>query len=464
MRSVQRLAEEKIWKLLWQFTLPAMLVLLAGALYNVIDRIFIGNSMGTLGIAGITIAFPIMLVTSAVSGLIGTGAAALVSIRLGQKDQDAAEVVVGNALSLMVSASIVITILALIFVDPLLVLFGASPEVLPYAKTYLTIILLGTVFQTLAFGMNIFIRAEGNPRKAMVTVLTGPVLNAILAPIFLFGFGWGMAGAALATILAQIASATWVLSHFFSGKSILKIHVKNLKLQSSIVWKILAIGASPFLMQILTSLSNILVNTGAERYGGDLAVSGIGVLVSIQVLISLALMGISQGIQPILGFNFGAKKFDRIRETLVYALVVATVIATVVWGVTQLFPAQIVSLFNSQDQKLVEFSSAAMKVYLFALPVIGVQVIAAGYFQSTGKARSAMIITLSRQGLIYVPLLLILPLFFGLQGVIIAAPIANIAAFLLAGIWLLVDVRRLTGKVPEVQAVPGIVGKNVEGK
>jgi MATE family, multidrug efflux pump len=192
------------------------------------------------------------------------------------------------------------------------------------------------------------------------------------------------------------------------------------------------------------------------------AVSGMGILLSIQMLFGLVLMGMSQGIQPILGFNFGAKKLERVKETLAYALVVATAIAIVVWGITQLFPVQIVSLFNSQDRKLIEFSSAAMTVYLFALPVIGVQVIAAGYFQAIGKARSALIVTLSRQGLIYIPLLLILPLFLKLQGVIIAAPIANIIAFLLAGIWLWIDVRALTRKNQAVQGVPAVAGKNVE--
>jgi Na+-driven multidrug efflux pump len=248
------------------------------------------------------------------------------------------------------------------------------------------------------------------------------------------------------------------------GKSTLKIHMKNLRLRRAVSWKILSIGASPFLMQLLTSLSNVLINTSAEKYGGNIAVSALGILVSIQVMLSLALMGISQGIQPILGFNYGAKKPARVKETLIYALIIATTIVSLAWIVTRLFPGQIVALFGSQDKKLIDFGSSAMDVYLFALPVIGVQILTSGYFQATGKAKTALIISLSRQGLIYIPLLLLLPLFFGMQGVLAANPISNIAAFFLAGIWLLVDVRKLGKKKQEVQNIPVISGKPAESK
>lgn len=464
MDRAQRLGQEKIRTLLWQFTLPTVFTMLAGALYNVIDRIFIGNAVGALGIAGITIAYPIMLITSAVAGLIGIGGSALVSIRLGQKDQAGADLVVGNALVLNVGISVVLTALALVFLNPLVTLFGASQEVLPYAKAYLVIILLGTTFQSASFGMNGFIRAEGSPRTAMVRVLTGPVMNVILAPIFLFGFGWGMTGAALATVLAQITSAMWVLSYFLTGKSILKIRVKNLRLNRAISWRILSIGASPFFMQLLTSLSNVLVNIAAEKYGGDIAVSAIGVLVILQVMFSLVLMGISQGIQPIIGFNYGAKKIARVKETLIYALVVGTVIITLAWLLTRVFPAQIIALFGSQDKKLISFGSSAMELYLLALPVIGVQILASGYFQATGRARAALIISLFGRGLVYIPMLLILPLSFGMQGVLAATPVSNIAAFFLSGIWLLIDVRKLLKRKQEVQDIPVVAGKPAESK
>lgn len=464
MDRAQRLGQAKIWTLLWQFTLPAMLVMLAGALYNVIDRIFIGNAIGPLGIAGVTIANPIMLTTSAVAGLIGVGGTALVSIRLGQKDTDGAELVVGNSIVLTAAISILLTALAFIFFNPLLILFGASQEVLPYAKSYLVIILLGTIFQSISFGLNGFIRAEGHPRKAMIRVITGPILNAILAPIFLFGFGWGMTGAALATVVAQIISAIWVFSHFLSGQSILKIRLKYLRPDWAVTWKIFSIGASPFFMQILASLTGVVVNTSAERYGGDIAVSAIGILFSILMLLTLILMGINQGIQPILGFNFGAKKPERVKETLVYALIIATVITSVVWLITQLFPAQIIALFGSQDTKLISFGGPAMRVYLFALPAVGVQVLAAGYFQAVGKARTALIIGLARQGLIYLPLLVILPPFLGIQGVLLASPISTLGAFLLSGIWLLLDVRRLGEKKQAMPEVPSVAGQQVESR
>jgi len=464
MDRAQRLGQTKIWTLLWQFTLPAMLVMLAGALYNVIDRIFVGNAVGSLGIAGVTIAYPIVMVTSAVAGLIGVGGTALVSIRLGQKDTDGAELVIGNSLTLTAVLSVILTALALIFFNPLLTLFGASQEVLPYARSYLVIILLGTIFQSISFGMNGFIRAEGHPRKAMIRVITGPILNAILAPIFLFGFGWGVTGAALATVLAQIISAIWVFAHFLTGQSMLKIRLKYLRPNWAVTWKVFSIGASPFFMQMLASITGVVVNTSAERYGGDVAVSAIGILFSILMLLTLILMGINQGIQPILGFNFGAKKPERVKETLVYALVIATVITSAVWLVIQLFPAQIIALFGSQDTKLIAFGSPAMQLYLFALPAVGVQVLAAGYFQAVGKARAALIISLARQGLIYLPLLVILPPFFQMQGVLLATPISTLAAFLISGIWLLVDVQRLGRKKQVVQDVPSVAGQQVESR
>lgn len=442
MDRIQKLSEEKIGRLVRQFSLPAVLTLLSSALYSVIDRIFIGNSIGDLGIAGITIAFPIVFLLYAIAGLIGVGASSLVSIRLGAKKTDEAEEIVGNALLLLVVGSVIPTILSLLFSTPLLKVFGASTEVMPFAEDYLIIVLLGIPFSVLSFGMNTFISAEGNPRKAMATIVTGPVLNAIFAPIFLFGFRWGMKGAALATILSQIISAAWVLSHFFSGKSVLKIRMKNLKLRPAVVRSIFALGATTFLLQILTGAFNALINTSAEKYGGDIAVSSMGVIFSIQVLIVLLFMGISQGTQPIVGFNYGAKKFDRVKEALIYALVIAACIGTLALIVTRLFPAQIFMLFNGQDKRWIDFGSYAMGVVFILLPTIGIQTIATGYFQAIGKAKEALLLGLSRRVLIF-PALLILPNYFGMQGVLIAGPITDMIGFLLSGVWLLVEWRNL---------------------
>lgn len=444
MDRIQRLSEEKIGKLVLQFSWPAVIMLVAGALYGVIDRIFIGESVGDLGIAGITVAFPIVFLLYASSSLIGVGGAALISMRLGAQKNDEAEEIVGNGLLLLIIGSVVPTILAFIFLAPLLRAFGASNESLPFAQDYLRIVLLGAPFSVVSFGMNTYIIAEGNPRKAMMTIVSGPVLNIIFAPILLFGFRWGMKGAALATILSQIISAVWILSHFFSDKSVLKIRGEKLRLKFAVIGRIGALGATTFLLQILLGAINGLINTSAEKYGGDVAVSAMGVIFSIQVVIVLLLMGIGQGIQPIVGFNYGAKKFDRARAALIYALVVATSIGTLALIVTWLFSAQIFMLFNGQDQKLITFGSYAMGVVFISLPTLGIQTIATGYFQAIGKARNALLLGLSRRVLIF-PALLILPLYMGMQGVLIAGPITDVIGFLLAGGWLLVGWRDITG-------------------
>lgn len=326
--NIRQLGEENIPKLLLTFSLPVVVALLINAFYNIIDRIFIGNGAGTLGIAGITLVFPIMLIMGACSALIGTGGASLVSIRLGEKKVEEAESVIGNSLALLVILAIIITISGLSFIDPILRLFGASSHVLPYAREYMRVIMLGTIFQMTGLGMNYFIRAEGRPQKAMVTMLIGAVMNTILAPIFIFGFKWGIKGAALATIISQSVLAVWVLGHFFGGKSYLKIRVKNVKLPTKEVTSILSIGAASFIMQIAVCFSNIIMNKSLAYYGGDVAVSAMGASFSILFLIILPVLGISQGIQPIIGFNYGANKPDRIKKTIESGVAVATILTT----------------------------------------------------------------------------------------------------------------------------------------
>lgn len=449
MDHTTRLGEEKVSKLLWSFSLPAIIGMLVSALYNVIDRVFIGNGPGSLGMAGITIGMPIMLIVMAVGMLIGIGATSLVSIRLGEQKKDEAELIIGNALSLLFIFSVLITIPGLIFLDPILKIFGASSEVLPFARDYMRIILLGTLFQSLSFGMNSFIRAEGNPRKAMGTMLIGAVVNAILAPIFIFGFGWGMKGAGLATVLAQGVSAAWVLSHFFGGKSVLKIHMKNLKLRKEIVARTFAIGVAPFAMQMAASLLNVILNKSLVQYGGDIAVSAMGAVSSIMMLIMMPIFGINQGVQPIIGYNYGAKKFDRVKEALKLGMIAATAITTLGFIATRLFPELLLAIFNSKDTALIAFGSHAMSVFLIFLPLIGFQVIGTSYFQATGKPKQAMILSLSRQVLILIPALLILPRFFQMQGVLISGPIADLGSSIITAVWLLAELKQLHEKHQE---------------
>lgn len=323
---------------------------------------------------------------------------------------------------------------------------------LPYAKDYMGIILMGTTFQSISFGMNNFIRAEGNPKKAMATMLIGTILNVILAPIFIFGFGWGIKGAALATVIAQAVSAAWVLSHFLGGKSFLKIHVKNLKLQPAIIGKITALGVAPFAMQLAAGLLNIILNRSLVLYGGDIAISAMGAVSSIMTLIMMPIFGINQGVQPIVGYNYGAKKFDRVKETLKYGIAAATVVVTLGFIVTRLFPEQLIAIFNNKDKELIAFGSHAISVFLIFLPIIGFQIIGASYFQAVGKPKQAMILSLSRQVLILIPALLILPRFFHIQGVLMAGPLADLISSIITATWLLVELKHLDEKHQESYA------------
>lgn len=443
MDSTSKLGQDKIGSLLITFSIPAIVGMLVMSLYNVIDRVFIGNSAGSLGIAAITVGFPIMIVQFAFIGLIGMGATALVSIRLGQQRREEAEAIMGNALVLLAGLALAMTALGLLFMDPLLRIFGASDDVLPLARIYISIILGASIFQSLSFGMNNFIRAEGNPRTAMATMIIGSVMNVILAPLFIFGFGWGMAGAGLATALAQAISAGWVMLHFLLGRSTLKIRRKHFRVDFTTTKRMMALGTPFFTMQFSQSILSAIMNTSLGFYGGDIAISGMGIVISLMTLIMMPIVGINQGAQPIIGYNYGARRYDRVRATLKYAAIAATAIATAGFVLIRLFPTQLITIFNSQDAELIAFGSNALVVFMTFLPLIGFQIVGSGYFQAVGKPRQSLILSLSRQLLILVPALLILPRFFQLNGVLMAGPLADLAASALTGAWLLFELRDL---------------------
>ena len=449
MSNTKLLGEEKVLKLLLKFSIPAIIGMLVNALYNVVDRIFIGRGVDALGIAGATIGFPIMLIIMAFAMLIGIGANSLVSIRLGEKKKDEAELIMGNAFILLVLVSVVISILGLTFLTTLLKAFGASEAVLPYAKEYLRIILIGSVFQSVGFGMNNFIRSEGSPKIAMMTMLIGAALNTILDPLFIFVFNWGMAGAALATIISQAVSAAWVLYHFIGGRSTLRLRRKYFKLQMKTVLKIAAIGSAPFAMQMTASLQNVIMNKSLVTYGGDVAVSGMGIVMSIMMLMLMPIFGINQGVQPIIGYNYGAKKYDRVKEALKLGIIAATIIVTVGFITIRLFPSEFIAMFNKKDANLIEFGTHALKVFTIFLPIIGFQIVASNYFQAVGKPKQAGILSLARQVLLLIPALLIFPRFYQIEGVLAAGPFADIMSSLITGTWLFFELRHLDNKHAE---------------
>lgn len=443
MDRAKRLGEGSIPRLLLTFSAPAVVGMMAQALYNVVDRIFVGQAVGPLGIAGTTVAFPFMLIVLACGMLIGFGATALVSIRLGERKRGEAEEVLGNAAALLVLVSVLLTGAGLALLDPVLTLFGASQQVLPYAHDYLQIIVLGSVVQTVGFGLNAVIRGEGNPRVAMVTMLIGALLNTILDPIFLFGFGWGMRGAAAATVAAQTASALWVVSYFVGGRSLLRLHAKNLRLRWSTCASILAIGSPMFAMQVASSALQAILNNQLRIHGGDLAISVMGIVYAIVMFIAMPVFGINQGAQPIIGYNYGARKFDRVKKTLQTAILAATAITTAGFLVAMFFPSQVVWLFNREDEALIRLGAHAMRLCLMMLPIVGFQIVSASYFQAVGKPKQAMLLSLSRQVLLLIPAVLILPCFFGLDGVWVAIPTADLGSSLWTGTWLILELRHL---------------------
>ena len=442
MNRSQQLGEEKIGKLLLKFSIPAIIGMLVNGLYNIVDRIFVGRGVGSLALSGIAISFPITLAIMAFGMLIGIGATAVISIRLGQQKREEAERIVGNAFVLLVGISLLITFLGYLFMDPLLVGLGASAEVLPYAKQYISVLLAGAVFQSVGFGMNNFIRAEGNPKIAMYTMILGAVLNTILNPIFIFGMHLGVAGSALATVMSQFVTSVWVMYYFLGNRAMLKLRLRNFKLEWMLVKAILAIGLSPFSMQIVGSFVTVFLNKSLAIYGGDVSIAAMGIITSIAMLIFMPIFGIGQGSQPILGYNYGARNYDRVKQTLKLTVIGATGVMSLGFLMVEFFPIALMSLFST-DPELIRIGANGMRIYLVMLPIIGFQVTVVGYFQATGKPRKSLFLSLARQLIFLVPMIWILPRFFGLKGVWLASPVADFASAAVTALWLYQDLKQL---------------------
>lgn len=449
MDHSKQLGEQSVGKLLWKFSIPAIVGMLVNALYNIIDRIFVGRGVGLLGISATTIAFPISIIIMAFGMLIGIGAAATVSIRLGQKKKEEAEKILGNAFTMLVITSILVTVLGLIFEEPLLIIFGASEEVLPLAKEFVTIILIGVLLQNIGFGLNNIIRSEGNPKIAMLTMLIGAILNTIFNPIFIFGLDLGIRGSALATIVSQTVCSAWVLSYFMGKKSVLKLRIKNLKLDLHIIKQIVAIGMSPFLMQIVASGISITFNKDLQMYGGDTAIAAFGIINSVVMLILMPIFGINQGSQPIIGYNYGAGNFDRVKKALKLAIVAATTVSTLGFVIVELFPRVIISVFSSNNAGLIDIGSSGIRIFLLMMPIVGFQIVSANYFQAINKAKIAIFLSLSRQVIILLPLLLILPSFLKLTGVWVSGATADLLASIVTAAFLFKELRHL-GKASQI--------------
>ncbi len=443
MSKRNMMGNQNIGSLLWQFSWPAIVGMLCNGLYNIVDRIFLGRGVGSLAIAATTVAFPIQTILLAVSVLVGVGATALISIRMGQQRIEEAEKVAANATVMLVILPLCITIIYFLFSEPILRLFGASSEVLPHARDFVHIVMLGSAFGSLSMGMNNFIRAEGNPMMAMSTQVLGALINGVLNYIFIFKLGMGIKGSALATVLGQLFSAIWVLSYFFSGRSLIKIKFKNFKLQLSVLLSIMAIGFAPFALQVASSVQQIILNNTVSDYGGDMALSAVGIMMSIITFIFMPILGISQGAQPLIGFNYGARQYDRVKETLKKTIIATSSVSMAGYLIIQIWPSQIVGIFTKGDAALTQMTADAMVVYFGLIFVIGFQIACSQYFQAVGKGTKATVLSLSRQVILFIPLLLILPRFWGINGVWRAAPIADGLSILITGVFIYYEMKNL---------------------
>ena len=422
--------------------------------YYFVDRVFVGQALNPDALAGITMAFPYMLVLLAAAMLIGFGAAAQVSIKLGEKKTDEAERVLGSAALMILVLSVVLTVVGQALLVPVLHGLGISPEVLPYTHDYLQILIFATGFQLAGFGLNAVIRAEGNARTAMWTLLIGVFLNFLLAWLFLFKFQWGMRGAAFATAISQSVSAVWVLAYFLRGNSVVRLHWRCLRFHGPTCGRILLIGSPMFLMQLFGALMFGFVNYQAGKYGqadyGDGAIAVWGSIYALFMLANMPVYGINQGTQPVVGFNYGAKRFDRVKQALLTGTLYASTLTVLGFFVAMLIPGPVLRLFINAEtpnrSALIALGIHAMRICFLLSPLVGFQVVSASYFQATGKPREATFLMLSRQVFLLIPLVWILPKFFQLDGVWMALPISDGVSSLVTGVCLLFELRHLDSR------------------
>ena len=414
------LADDDIGALLWRLSIPATAGMLVMATYNVVDAIFIGRGVGTLGIAGLAICFPIQFIVLAVGQLIGMGGASIISRALGAGDEARAHRTLGNALTLVIIFAAAITAGGFGFLDELLRLFGATDEILPYARDYLSVILWGTAFRCYAMSHNNIIRSEGRAKVAMITMFIGAGMNIILDPIFIFGLGMGMRGAALATIIAQACTTTFIVAYFASGRSGLAMGIRDLKLSPPIVREMLAVGASSFGRMVAGSATVIILNRTLGHYGGNVAIAAYGVL-------NMPILGFAQALQPVAGFNYGARRFRMARRALRVSSIRSTIFATSSFIVIALLARPLIGFFT-RDVELIELSVPALRMVALAFPLIGIQMMGATMFLAMGRAIPALFLSLSRQIIFLIPLVLLLPLWMGLRGIFVAFPIADTVA------------------------------------
>lgn len=434
-KSPKELGTENIGKLLMRYAVPAVIAMTASSLYNIVDRIFIGQGVGPLAISGLAVTFPIMNLSAAFGAMIGAGGSTLISVKLGQRDYDTAQNILGNIVSLNVIIGVIFAILAIAFIDPILYFFGASENTIEYARDYMFIILLGNVITHLYLGLNSVIRSTGHPTTAMFATIATVIINAILDPLFIYTFGMGISGAAWATIIAQTVALVLVMKILSNKDEVVHFRRGIYHLKQRIVKNIMSIGVSPFCMQLCACFVVILINKGLQKHGGDLAIGAYGIVNGITFMFIMIVMGITQGMQPIAGYNYGAEKFGRVTQVLKYSILYATIVMIISFLLCEFVPEPLIRMFT-QDPRLIELAEEGMRIIVLVNPIIGFQIVVGQFFQSIGMPKKSIFLSLSRQLLFLIPMLFVLPEFFGTKGVWMSMPAADSISAIVAAVMI----------------------------
>lgn len=444
-KATLELGTKPVGKLLMQYALPAIVAMTASSLYNMIDSIFIGQGCGPLAISGLAITFPLMNLMAAFGAAVGIGASTCISVKLGQKDYDTALHIFGNTFSLNIVIGVLFSIATLLFLNPILYFFGASEHTLPYAREYMIVILGGNTIQQMYFGMNAVLRAASKPQQAMYATIFTVIMNVILAPVFIWGFNWGIAGAAWATVSAQTLALIWQCKLFSNKENVLHFKRGTYRFDTQIVKNILAIGMSPFAMNVCACVVVVFINTGLAREGGDMAVGAYGIANKVAFTFIMITMGLNQGMLPIAGYNYGAQRYDRLLRALKIATTAGVIITTTGFLIVHIFPYECARLFTT-DKGLIEISMRAIKINMLAFPLVGFQMVTTAFFQSIGKVNISIFLSLSRQMLFLLPLLIVLPHFFGVDGIWCSLPIADTTATIVAAVMITYYMRKFNNQ------------------
>lgn len=447
-RATLELGTRPVGRLLFQYAMPAIVAMTASSFYNIIDRAFIGHDVGPMGISGLAITFPFMNLSGAFGAAVGIGASTTISVKLGQKDYQTAEELLGNTVTLNLIVGFVFSIVCLVSLDPILRFFGASSQTLPYARSFMQVILAGNMVTHMYFGLNAVLRAASKPQQAMYATIFTVAMNIVLDVVFIRWWHWGIRGAALATVISQSMALIYQLKLFMNKHELLHLKRGIYRLKGNLVKNIIGIGISPFLMNVCACVVVIFMNNQFVRYGGDWAVGSYGIANAIGTMFLMFIMGLNQGMQPIAGYNYGSQQTDRLQRVLNLALVSAVCIMTVGWLIAMIFPHYCARIFTD-NETLVNMSARAIRIDMFFFPFVGFQMVITNFFQCIGKVKISIFLSLSRQLLFLLPLLYVLPMFYDIDGVWYSLPSSDLVASIIAGVMMVIFMRKFKKQTNE---------------